>query len=269
MLRPSEFVEGGGPPVDMNLLWKECRFDILEYTKRDGSKTTRPDGSPVQTPAARITYQDDNGKEHVQHYSAGDIEKFVPSKDGKQLVAVGSATSLVKGSNLFILMTALESAGFPMNRVSGDITVLDGLYTHNIGQEEPKRQGLVRPQGEDARPRSISVPDHILRLPWEGKSKPGARPVARPAARAAAAPEVEEAGDNDDVTPVQKVIELVVKMLESADSVTRQQVATRVFRDFAKDPDRDDIVAAVFQAPFKDALPDAGLALEGENISKS
>ena len=58
-LKPSEFTEGGAVPVDRNLIWKECRFNIFDYTKKDGTIV-------AQTTSARIKYIDDDGAESEQ-----------------------------------------------------------------------------------------------------------------------------------------------------------------------------------------------------------
>ena len=68
-IRPSEFVEGGAVPVDRNLLWKECRFGLFNYPKKDG--TFGP-----ETIAAIIKYVDDDGAEYSQAYSAGDPNRL-------------------------------------------------------------------------------------------------------------------------------------------------------------------------------------------------
>src|SRR3990170_8564334 len=95
-IRPSNFVEGGAVPVDKNLLWKECRFNLFDYTRKSGEVV-------ATTVAAKITYVDDDGTEYDQQYSVGDPERFMPSKDGKTLIATVEGSSLSKSSNFYIL----------------------------------------------------------------------------------------------------------------------------------------------------------------------
>jgi len=249
-IRPSEFAEGGAVPVDLNLLWKECRFAKFDYTKKDGTVV-------ATTTAARITLKDDDGTEYVQHYSAADPERFVPSADGKTLVAVGSAQALSKSSNFYVLLNALVNAGFPENKLDADISVLDGLYAHHIGIPEPKRSGLVREapaDGTTVREKVLSVPDRILKLPWENKGKAGAK--AAPAKKAAAEPEATDATDD--------AMALVAELSTKADGapVKRQQVATAAIR--AK---KQAVAAFVFKPEFKAALEANGYALDGEEIT--
>ena len=246
-IRPSEFVEGGAVPVDRNLVWKKCRFANFDYTKKDGTVV-------ASTVSAEIVYQDDDGTEYTQHYSAGDPARFQPSKDGKTLEALTASENLSKSSNYYILMNALINAGFPENRLGEDISVLDGLYTHNIGIPEPKRTGLVREVVEGARERVISVPDSIIKLPWENKGKGVS---AAPAKKVATAPAEEDAGDAEA-----DALALVTEMLADADKVTRQQVATKAIRS-----KNQPVAKLVFSPKFAEVLTGAGFSLDGEEIS--
>jgi hypothetical protein len=251
-IRPSTFVEGGAP-VDKKLTWKEARFANFDYTRKDGTVV-------ASTVAARITYLDDEGTEYIQHYSVGDKERFQPSEDGKTLVAQGSALALSKSSNYYVLMSALINSGFPEDKLmDDDISVLDGLYTYNIGVPEPKRSSLKREEPDPAsgsRERIISVPSQILRLPWE-KEKKGAANAPKSAAKTpAAASEIN----------VSEVVTFITDMLGEDDSTTRQLVATKAIRE--KKPA---IAKLVFTKSddFQVALLSAGLSLDGETITKS
>jgi len=244
-IRPSEFVEGGAVPVDRNLLWRECRFANFDYTKKDGTIV-------ASTVSGKIIYRDDEGTEYTQHYSAGDPNRFQPSADGKTLEALTESANLSKSSNYYILMNALINAGFPENRLGEDISVLDGLYTHNIGIPEPKRTGLVRETAEGARERVISVPDSIIKLPWENKGK-----AAAPAKKAAVTSVDEDAGDAEA-----DALTMVTEMLADADKVTRQQVATKAIRG-----KNQPVAKLVFSPKFAEVLTGAGFALDGEEIT--
>ena len=243
-IRPSQFVEGGAVPVDRNLLWGPCRFNLFDYTKKDGTVV-------ATTVAAKIHYKDDEGTEYDQEYSAGDPARFSPSKDGKTLEALTASENLSKSSNYYILMNALTNAGFPENKLGEDISVLDGLYTHNIGIPEPKRSGLVRETAEGARERVISVPDSIIKLPWEGKGK------AAPAKKAATPAETEDAGNAEA-----DALALVTGMLAESDKVTRQQVATKAIRS-----KNQPVAKLVFSPKFAEVLTGAGFVLDGEEIT--
>jgi len=245
-IRPSDFVEGGVVPVDRNLIWEECRFELFEYKKKDGTVV-------ATTTAARISYKDDEGRDYVQQYSASDPERFLPSDDGKTLVPQGDATTLNLSCNFYLLLNSLVSAGFPEDKLTDDISVLDGLYTHNIGVPEPKRAGLARVAAEGARERILSVPDQILKLPWEGKK--GAKPAAK--AKSAAAE-----GNGEDATAA--AVAIAAALLEGSDSVTLQQVAAQAIRD-KKQP----AAQIVFKDEFQVALIEAGMVLEDKEITKA
>jgi len=251
-IRPSEFVEGGAVPVDRNLLWEECRFAIRQYMQKDGTPVLdKQTGEPVETVAAVIKYKDDEGSETTQFYSAGDPNRFQPSKDGKTLEALTESANLSKSSNYYILMNALINAGFPENKLGEDISVLDGLYTHNIGLPEPKRSGLVREAAEGARERVISVPDSIIKLPWENKGKGAAK------GKAVATPAEEDAGDAEA-----DALAMVTEMLADADKVTRQQVASKAIRS-----KNQPVAKLVFSPKFAEVLTGAGFLLDGEEIT--
>ncbi len=251
-IRPSEFVEGGAVPVDRNLTWKEVRFNLFDYTKKDGTVV-------ATTTAARVNYVDDDGAEFEQQYSVSDPGRFIPSVDGKTLVAIGTATALSKSSNFSILMNALVNAGFPENKLVGDVSVLDGLQTYNIGFAEPKRTGLARvaAEGEAVRERVLSIPSQILKLPWEkgkGKATASTKKVA----------EAEE-GD-EDVT--EAAMKFVGSVISAGETLTRQQLAVRLFKDLAKDPNKDAIASLIFKPEFQAALLANGYTMSGEEITR-
>lgn len=248
-IRPSEMVEGGVVPVDKNLLVKESRFVLFDYMNKAGEKV-------ATTTAARLALVDDDGVESVQHYSAADPSRFLPGQDGRELVPVGAATNLNKSSNFFILMNGLINAGFPENKVDNDISVLEGLYAYWIGVPEPKRVGLARTAEQDARVRVIPVPSQIHRLPWE-KAKPGAKASVKTGARIAAAVDITD-----------KAIKFIGEAIGESGAITRQELAVRVFRDLAKDADRDAIATAIFSPAIQAALLANGFTIDGESISK-
>ena len=262
-IRPSDFVEGGAVPVDKNLLWKEARFNQFDYTKKDGTIV-------ASTLALRVKYVDDDGSEYEQQYSAGDLARFQPNPadGGKTLIAVGTSASLSKSSNMYVLLNALINAGFPENRIpeDGNVSIFDGLYAHHIALPEPKRSGLARTavaEGETVRERIISVPDVILRLPWEKKGAKAA-PKAAVKGKAVAA----ETEDEDEVDVSALAIDFVGKHLVDGET-TRQKLAVAVFKDLAKDPNKDAIAGLIFKPEFMGALLANGYAVDGEKISKA
>lgn len=250
-IRPSDFVEGGVVPVDKDLTWKECRFANFDYQRKDGSIA-------ASTIAARITYLDDEGVEYIQHYSAGDPARFQPSADGKTLVSVTGAGALAKSSNYYLLMNALINAGFPEDKLGEDISVLDGLKTHNIGIPEPKRVGLKKDITENARERVISVPSEIIHLP--GEKVKGGKTAAPKAGSKAGAP---TAGSEPSAELSADAIAIVSELLADAESVTKQEVATKAVRS-----KKNAVAQFVFKKEFGDVLLANGYLIDGDTISK-
>jgi len=259
-IRPSEMVDSGGAPVDRNMVIKDAKFVIFQYTKKDGSPALKPDGTPAKTTAAQLLLLDDDGNENQQNYSAGDPERFVPSSDGKTLVSVAGAENISKSCNFHILMNALVNAGYPENKLDDDISTLTGLHAFWIGVPEPKRPGLVRTAEQEARTRVIPVPSVINKLPWE-KAKAGVKVPAG----GAGAPKAE--GVTDDV--LARTIEFVGKVVDEDGSVEKKDLAIRVFSDLAKEPGYQEIASAIFSPAVQAALLAAGFTVEGETISRA
>src|SRR3990167_6088446 len=132
-LKPSEFVEGGGVVSDVDVGLKEVAFVLWDYNGR----------APVRNPAIMAKMVEDEGTEHVQYWSAGQSKDWMPSEDGKKLVAVGSGSGLNSGSNAGILLTSIVNAGFPEDKIGDDITVFQGMRCHVIRVPAPKR-GIVK-----------------------------------------------------------------------------------------------------------------------------
>ncbi len=254
-LKPSTFVSGGVVPVDQNLLWVKCRWGNFDYTKKDGTVV-------ATTFAALIKVKNDAGEEYDLTYSAGDPAKWQASEDGKKAINVENPdAAFSSSSNIFLLLNNLVSAGFPENRLpdDGDISKLEGIYAYHIGLTEPTRQGLqgAEPRA-DGRPRVISVPSKVLRLPGD---KAGAK--AAPKAASKAAPAEVSADVND------KLAKFVTEQQVAAagGTITRQKLATALFKAFAKDPDKDAMAGLIFKPEFQVVLLAAGLTLDGENIT--
>ncbi len=266
-LRPSSFVEGGAVPTDMNLLWKEVRYGLFNYPKKG---ETQESSTGPETVAAIIKYVSDSGQEFDQAYSIGGPDRYKVADDGKTI----DGPEIVKSSNFALLVNALVNAGFPENKLpeDGNISVLAGLYAYHIGLPEPKRTGLERPvvEGQVARPKVLSVPAKILRLPWEKKGAKTAARTAPAAAVAAGKPAAggTGAGGNDGADVTKEALDFVAKQMGEDGKITRQDLASAVFADLAEDPNRDAIASLIFTPAFSATLVGAGYKVVGETISK-
>ncbi len=243
-LKPSDAVEGGAVPVDMNLTWKEARFNIFDYLRKDGT-------SAAQTVALRVKYVNDDGTEYEQQYSVGSPDRFTISEDGKILGP--DDAKMARSCNCQVLLNAVVNAGFPENKLGSDASVLDGLYAFHIGLPEPKRSGLaprVLAEGQVAREKVLSVPSQVLRLPWEKKTgKVGAKPATK-----------EEDGGDDAI--VAKAVEFVKNHATDGKAI-RKSLGVAVFKELAKDPDKDAVAGLMFKGTpeFLAALAAEGVTL--------
>lgn len=259
-INPENMVESSVVPVEMNLEVTNARFHLFDYTKKDGTVV-------ATTPALRIKAKSDEGTEYEMEYSVGDIKKYQPSEDnenpaaeGKFIIAISGSEALSKSSNFYQLMQAFINAGFPKNKLGEDISVIEGTHGFWIGQEEPKRAGLnTAPVAEGARARVLSVPSKIDRLPWEKKAASGKTAAAKTVAKAAA-----PAGD-----VMKETVDFVKKQIEAADggTVQRSALAGSVYTKLAKNANKNAIATALFTPEFEAALKEAGMVLDGNDIS--
>ncbi len=245
-LRASDFVDALPMPVDGKFEWANCGFVLFDYTRKTGEKV-------ATTTAAHITFKGEDGTEYEQHYSVGDPARVLPSQDGKAIILQGDNANLNKSSNFFVLMNALESAGLPEDFMGEDISVLDGMVTHNIGVPETTRAGLAGSApavaGAAKRTRILPVPDEIISMPGKkGKGAAGAKKGA-----GAKAPEAE------DLVP--EAMAMVSELLEAnPDGVERKTLAAHAIK--AK---RGPVATLAFKLT-EEQLSEYGYALDGNKI---
>lgn len=185
--------------------------------------------------AAAVTIQPDEGDEFTQHYSAGDLESFMPSMDGKEPISgddddregiyalqVGKKEQLNNNSNWAQFLKAAIDAGFDTSRMTAEVTFLEGVYGHFNRIPQKKRSGIVvtpRPGQKEAkqdRPQEILVITEIKEAPkaakvtnGSGKAAP-AKTSAKPAGKAAK-------DDGDDLDD--RLAAVIVEAIEAADGV--------------------------------------------------
>ena len=148
-LNPDTFTAGGAGLNDVNATFIKNRFVQCEL-QAEGEKTTV-----------------------LQYFSAGDLKRFQPSEDGRQLEKVGSAETLNNNTNFNTLIKSIRDAGFPSDKLDTEdqgIGALDGLYAHVIQIPQQKRAGLEG--SKDGK--TVMVVDKIIKLPWENTTATGA-----------------------------------------------------------------------------------------------
>jgi len=240
-LRVGDFVDALPMPIDANFEWKESRFALFDYTKKDGTVV-------ATTTAARVTFASVDGQEFIQHYSVGDPQRVLPASDGKSLVMQGDNTNLNKSSNFFILLKALEDAGLPEEFLGDDFSVLEGMVTHNIGVPEPKREGLREAPAEGAarRVRVLAVPDEVISLP--GAAKKGGKAVGKKAGV-----------PTEDLLP-EAIAMLSELVTTSGTDVTRKELASAAIKTR-----RAPIATLAFKLT-DEQLAEAGFVVDGEGV---
>lgn len=257
------------------------------------------DGKGPTTLAMEVTAQEvkiagnkfeATGPDLIQNYSIGDATQFGPSDSGTAIVAIGTKTSLGKGSKFFTYLENMINAGFDEGSYDNDVSVFDGCVVHIVELPDKERnlpQSNVNPNNTQPRntPRTTSVVSWIYAGPGEptvtnprpgvggaaparttanvGKDKVNGAPAA--AAAAAAAPE----GDQDAETVL---AEALTKHIGSAQSVPRLQTRISIFKSLAGlDAASKDAVMGVFNddASLGNVLGAMGYKIEGSNIVRN
>lgn len=259
-LNPENFLEGGGLIDDVDVTFTECLFEEFDYNGK----------ADTAVPALKVV-MDVAGDENIQYYSMGRLQDWIPSEDGKQLLSVGTATSIRLSSNGGILLKSLVDSGFPGDKLGDDISILNGLQVHMIQVPEPQR-GMKKTKEQEEKetkfgPKTILVVSEVQVLPWEKKKPAGAGAKKKPAgkakpkaAKAAAAEEV-EGGEIEE-----KATEVIMEILADAGTATKKELPAKIFQLRKDDPDRNAIVKVVFDDDFLSNGPweyDDGILVSG------
>ena len=127
----------------------------------------------------------------------GNPNDWLPSDDGSQLVAVGGVTGIRATSNGGIFIKALVDAGFPVDKIGDDITILDGLQAHVIRIPAPKRAGLKKDKKKDFED-TILIVGEIKALPWEKSQPAGGKKKTTASKKSAGKTKTKDAESSDD-----------------------------------------------------------------------
>jgi len=210
-LRPSDAIEGGGLLDNVDVMWKEVKFEMWDYN-----------GTQAPSPALKVLMEMEDETEAIQYFSCGAADAWAPSKDGTKLVPIGGAKGLSKSSNFMILLDSLIKADFPEDKIRDDCTVFEGLECHMVRVPAPKRPGLAPAKARtDGRTyeRTNFVVDVIHKLPWDKKAAKAKKDEA-----------------NDQVA--EKTTTAILEILEAnPKGMTKQKLAGQVFTKLKGDPD--------------------------------
>jgi len=239
-LNPDGFVEGGGLINDVDVRWKECRFELWDYNGK----------VPVAVPALKVTMDvigDDEAVEVVQYFSAGNAKDWTPSKDGRKLVSVGAASGINKTSNLAILITSMIEAKFPPDKIEEDCTIFEGVEAHMVRVKAPERKGIVRTPRADGKEYESQnlVVDKILKFPWDKKA---GKDTGKTKGEESSGPSGEDMTD--------KAQNVIMEILEkNPKGLDKKKLTNAVFNALKTDSDRNEIVKMVYDDEFLKAGP--------------
>lgn len=249
-LLPEDWVSGG-LLNDVDVTIKDCTF-VDDWTYNGAV------ADPVL--ALAVTFVTEDGTETVQHYSAGDLARWVPSQDGKSIEPAENSTAkaLNNNTNCAAFIGSLMDAGFPKKLVaSNSVAVFEGTSVHVNRVPQAKRSGLAEPG--DGKNRDVLVVTKINAMPGETvadapKPNGGARAAApatrTPAPRAAAtqvATEEVEAGD----AVLESAVEAVASVLADRNgSVEVKILPLAIIKHLTGNPNKAEIIALIKNPDF-------------------
>jgi len=214
---------------DVDVVMETVRATLFDY-----NGTVNP---PV--PTMVVSFKTDDGSQSIQHYTTGDAKHFMPRADGKGLVPMGAKKALPTKCNAILFLTHLINAGFPADKIGGDLSVMDGTRIH-VTQ--------VPGTGPGAKP--IVVPAKVLSLPGEAQPAQskggGALPTTAPAAAATS---------NGDLTSDASAGVLAILMNAPSQSIDKKALIQEMFKAHMSHPNRNALVALVTNEQFLTAGP--------------
>lgn len=186
--------------------------------------------------AARVSIlpdEDSGFDEFTQHYSAGDLQFFLPSVDGENpvdleaddeddmagrfVVPVGRRESLANSSNWAAFVIAAVEAGFPKDQISSDAGVFEGISGHFNRVPQQKRSGIQVDGEGDNRRREILVLTEVEEVKAKKATKKKAKKKASPKKSTKKADD-DDAGEGDDLA--ERLTGVVVEALAEAEDMT-------------------------------------------------
>ena len=237
-MNPDNFVSGGLMD-DFDGVITKARFAPWDY---DGKIDHH-----VLAVAVSITPDEDAGAPFVQHYSAGDLNLFVPTMDGETPVdldngsgeelegiyamPIGKAENLRNSTNWAHFMEALVAAGFDTSRIAPSLEFLEGLNCHFNRVPQKKRSGIqvttTQADGTAKRANDVLVITKINgTVEVEAPAKTATKATTKAAPVAAAADPIEETltsvivealSENDGTLAKSKIVGIVLKKITGAD----------------------------------------------------
>jgi hypothetical protein len=251
LFAPKNFAQGGGLLNDADVVIKEASISMFDY----GGK--RPDA----VPAVRFLLGLEDGSEMEQYWSCGAASDWMPSEDGKKLVAIGKKTQLNSSSNAAILLASIVNAGFPEAKIEAsgdDVSVFQDMEGHVMRVPAPKRGGLVKTPNADGTTREDTILTFasITKLPWEKKGGKASVPKATGAKTAPTPTPEPEENEGEDVSVEDRTQQVLLEILAATPAgLKKQELPGAIFKAVgAGDPQR----TAMVQIAFKDEFLKSG-----------
>lgn len=144
----------------------KVRAILYGYPDKNGIAKTNDDGSPVQAPGLMVIFTVKGAEApYEQFYANGPSGQRLPVAGGKGFKAAPGAnikSSLVEGSNAYLLVASLKGAGWPTDALTGDYTVFEGTEVDLIAQPVGSSKKAM---AEGQRPKTIAVVGNIVKMP--------------------------------------------------------------------------------------------------------
>lgn len=209
-------------------------------------------GKGPDTPAIHITYVNADGEPVEQYYSAGKMDFLSPSDDGKRFVnPSGEEARIQKNSNAAAFLGSIIKGGFPVEKLTDDVSVFAGSRVLIRNEAQPKRPGIK----DEKEGKTIPLVERYLGEAKGGSAK-GATAGHATATPQTAASSASTNGQLDEaaVTAVQEAL------AEANGSLTRLKLGTAIMLKLSKqkDPNMAAIKKLATDAAWLAAQAEAG-----------
>jgi hypothetical protein len=279
---PDEFVSGGLAD-DFDGIIREARFAPWDYN------------GGIDTPvlAARLKIEkigpdvDEDDKYVTQYWSAGSLEFFAPSMDGRTqaqethpetgeqvpgagiyALRVGKREHLTNNTNWAQFLRALIDAQFPRDKFAPGLTFLEGVKAHFNRLPPDKKGGVMKNQTAEQREKA-SKRDVLVVTRFDGfdtgKVAVASGPT-KPASSSAATPSAPSMnGSNGNSSLDSKIADVVRRVVKvGAPAVKKTALSGTVLRELKGDKEVNAAVKRVTTTEFLESLAEFGILYSAE-----
>lgn len=240
-LNPEHAISGGLlDDVDVEII--TARFEIYDYEGK---------GDPA--PVLLLKLKTEDGEEHKEALSVGKIADWQPSDDGKELQAVGNATSLRDKCKAILFLQSCASAGFPPDKLEpGDASVLDGLGFHALRVTVDYR-GLEKKRDAQGREMDFTVLNcsKINYLPGEKKGGKGAAAAKSSGTKKKAAPASAPAASGADLDIDSAAEAALLELLIEVDGeIQAKMIPTKIYKKLTDVKNKNLVLKRSYEEDF-------------------